>query len=276
MTETPAAPPQIFDRRRRRLHRDRMAIMASRQGERASDFLSPIMSERLEERLDDVQRPTKDVLLIGAQDGAFVRRLKARGFALTMVEYGAAFAGMADAILTDEDQLIASGLAPASFDLILWNGGLDSVNDVPGALIQCRTLLRPEAVLLGVCMGAGTLDTLRTSLRSMESEQGVARFHPQIDVRAMGDLLHRCGYQMPMADSEPLTVRYRSFDSLTADLRGSGLSNKLAGPVIPFSRASAALLRTAFDAQANAEGRIAEQFNLLYFIGWTPAVRAAL
>lgn len=276
MTTPAAAPPQIFDVRRRRLHRDRMAVMAARAGERAPDFLAPIMSERLEERLDDVQRPVKDVLLIGAQDRALVARLKARGFVLTVVEHGALFARAAHALHSDEDQLIASGLTPASFDLILWNGGLDSVNDVPGALIQCRTLLRPEGVLLGLCMGAGTLDTLRGLMRGLASEQGVARFHPQIDVRAMGDLLHRCGYQMPMADSEPLTVRYRSLDSLVCDLRGSGLTNKLNGPVRPFTRESAAALRAAFEALRDDEGRVAEQFNLLYFIGWTPPARASL
>ncbi len=264
-------PPQIFDRRRVRQRRDRMAAMALANPDSETDFLAPIMAERLLERLDDLDTPIANLLLIGAHSPGFAARLIYRGFAVTVVDPGPAFAAAADGLCCDEDQLLASGLEPGSFDVVLWNGGLDITNDVPGALVQCRRLLKPNGVLLGIAMGAGSLGTLRSAMRVIDTGPAVARFHPQIDVRAMGDLLQRCGYTLPMADHEILTVRFGNLGRLIKDLRASGLTNCLSGTIYPLNRKDWLALDDAFTACADPDGRISEQFMLLYFTGWAPA-----
>lgn len=262
--------PAIFDRNRLRARRDRMATIANALPDDDANFLAPLFADRLEERLEDIDREAETLLLIGGQQPEFQERLQAKGFAVTLIDPGSAFAEAGGGIMCDEDALLSAGLTPASFDIILWNGGLDTVNDVPGALIQCRKLLKPNGVLIGVSMGAGSLATLRNSLRALASEQGIARFHPQIDVRAMGDLLQRCGFILPMADHEELTVRYSGLERLIADLRASGLTNCLSGSVPPLSRASYAALTDNFAKSADPQGRISEKFTLLYFTGWAP------
>ncbi len=47
-------------------------------------------------------------------------------------------------------------------------------------------------------------------------------------MRALGDLLSRAGFAMPVADNETLDVRYGSLFSLLADLRGMGAAQCLA------------------------------------------------
>ncbi len=262
--------PHIFDRQRLRMRRDRMAAIA-RTGNPSTDFLAPIFMERLAERLDDLEIAIEKLLLVGVHGPGFAEMLRMRGIDVTLTDAGATFAATTGAIQCDEDQLLTSTLEPASFDAILWNGGLESTNDVPGALIQCRRLLRPNGVLLGVALGAGTLSTLRHIFRAMENGGAVARFHPQIDVRAMGDLMQRCGYVLPMADQESLKVRFGSIQALINDLRASGLTNCLAGPVYPVSRRDRIALATAFASCADHDGRVTEQFNLLYFTGWASA-----
>lgn len=253
-----------------------MATIAARSPHQTADFLAPIFAERLEERLEDIDQKADTLLLIGGHSADFHARLGAKGFAVTLVDPGAQFAQRGGGIQCDEDSILGASLAPASYDIVLWNGGLDMVNDVPGALVQCRRLLKPNGVLLGLCMGAGSLSTLRTSFRALESEQGVARFHPQIDVRAMGDLLQRCGFILPMADHEELTVRYSNLSGLIADLRASGLTQCLSGPVRALSRAALAHLTKAFGEAADLDGRISEKFTLLYFTGWAPPARDTL
>lgn len=265
---TPAAPtpPEIFDRNRRRLRRDRMARM-----DRGQDFLSPLVAEHLLERFEDVKREIADVLLIGGHVPGLAAKLETRRLTVTLIDPGAVFAHLQSGQQCDEDRLLLdTGLAPASFDMVIWAGGLESLNDVPGALIQCRKLLRADGILLGALMGAGSLATLKASFGVVASQQGIARFHPQIDVRAMGDLLQRCGFVLPMADAEILTVRYSGLSGLIADLRASGLTNLLSGPVHLLTRAAREELVHAFAAHRDVDQRISETFALLFFTGWAP------
>ena len=77
---------------------------------------------------------------------------------------------------------------------------------------------------------------------------------------------------MPVADGERLDVRYAALDGLLADLRFSGLGGVLRDAPSPFSRFQAATAHAGFAATADAvaDGRIAERFELVYLIGWAP------
>jgi NADH dehydrogenase [ubiquinone] 1 alpha subcomplex assembly factor 5 len=250
-----------FDRRLRRLRRDRAAAGGGR-----ADYLFHRMAEEIADRLDLVQRPFADALDLGCAGGWLTERLRARGLKVTPADAGAAFA--AGGVRTDEDRL---PFPPASFDLIVSAGALDTVNDLPGALAQIRRALKPGGLFLAAFVGAGSLPRLRAAMRAAE-EAASPRIHPQIDVRAAGDLLARAGFALPVADAETLIVRFPSLASLVSDLRAMGATNILADRSRrPIGRAGRAAAAAAFAAEADSDGKTAERFEIVHMSGWAPA-----
>ena len=252
---TPAT--DIFDRAARRRRRDRAAAAFA-----AHDFLRAQMIEGVTDRLDSVKRNFAEVLDLGCCDGA----LAIEGARIARIDAGYAFARMAGGIQADEDRL---PIADASFDLVVSVGVLDQVNDLPGALSLIRRALRPDGLFLAAFVGAGSLPALRAALRVAEGERPAARLHPQIDVRSAGDLLVRAGFALPVADIEPLDIRYASFGSLLADLRGLAATNLLARRT-PLRRATLARTAAAFADLADPDGRTTERLQIVYLTGWAP------
>jgi SAM-dependent methyltransferase len=254
-----SAPPEIFDRAARRLRRDRAARDYARHA-----FLHDWMLEGIADRLDAVKRSFADVLDLGCADARFVLP----GATIVRADPGAAFAAAAGGVQVDEDRL---PFGPASFDLIVSAGTLDTVNDLPGALVQIRRALRPGGLFLGAFAGAGSVARLKAAFRA--ADPGAARVHPQVDVRAAGDLLHRTGFALPVADTEVLTARYADLFALVRDLRGMGATNVLAGRT-PLTRAKLAAAAAAFADQADPDGRVAERFEVVFMTGWAPEARS--
>ncbi|MBW8755530.1 MAG: methyltransferase, partial [Sphingomonadales bacterium] len=93
------------------------------------------------------------------------------------------------------------------------------------------------------------------------------RIHPQVDVRAGGQLLQRAGLADPVIDSRSLDVSFGSLDRLVGDLRAQGLTNVLARLGPPLGKAALAHAREAF-AAAGAAGRTTERFEILTLSGW--------
>jgi SAM-dependent methyltransferase len=256
-------PPEIFDRNLRRLRRDRAAPRF-----REYSFVRDAIVEGLLDRLDLVTRPFKRALDLGTADGSLAEALRARGIEVVASDAGARFA--AGGVQCDEDRL---PFEPGSFDLILSAGVLDSVNDLPGALIQCRRSLRPDGLFLAGFAGAGSLPFLKRALPEADAAAGGGipqRVHPLIDVRAAGDLLARAGFVLTVADSEPLDVGYGDPFRLMTDLRGMAATNILVGQTVPLTRGRLATIAESFAAKADPDGRVRERFELVFMTGWSP------
>lgn len=247
--------PEIFDRAARRLRRDR-----AQRRYAAHAFLHDWMLEGVHDRLASVTRDFGDVLDLGCGDGRFALP----GATITRLDPGAAFAAASGGVQADEHRL---PFAPASFDLIVSVGVLDTVNDLPGALTLIRRALRPEGLFLGAFLGAGSVPRLRAAFRA--ADPGVARVHPQIDVRAAGDLLLRTGFALPVADTEGIIVRYGDLPSLVRDLRGMAAGNVLAQRH-PLTRSGFAAAAAAFADKADPDGRVSERFEAIFLTGWAP------
>jgi SAM-dependent methyltransferase len=258
----PAVPRDIFDRARRAAMRDRMALPGPN-----GNFLAPIIAESLIDRLAMVQRRFADALLIGAHDADLAAALAGQVDRLALVENAPRRAAREGAVQADEDRL---SLDMGPFDLIVWPGGLESVNDVPGALALCRRLLRPDGLLLGTFVGDGSFAALRRLLAQVDRDRAAARMHPQIDVRTAGDLLQRTGWALPVVDAERMVLGYRSVGAMARDLRFCGLGRALAGPVPRLSRADAARLDAAFTHAVDGDGRVEDSLTLVHFSGWAP------
>jgi len=184
--------------------------------------------------------------LRGALDGEVVSAEPARGF--------------------DEEAPFPDG----GYDLIASFATLDTVNDLPGALIHARRALAPGGVMIASMIGAGSLPALRAAMLDADGERPAPRVHPQVDVRAGGQLLQRAGFADPMADSRSLEVGFRALDRLVADLRAQALGNVLVHGGPPLARAQCEAAREAF-AAAGSDGRTVERFEILTLSGWSPS-----
>lgn len=261
------ADPEIFDRHVRRLRRDRAARAFSDHS-----FLRDRMVEDILDRLDLVTRPFSRALDLGTADGGLAAALRARGIDTIAADAGHRFAQAAGGTQCDEDRLPFAG---GSFDLIVSAGALDTVNDLPGALALARRALKPDGLFLAAFLGAGSLPRLRAALMAADEAVtggAVARLHPQIDVRAAGDLLTRAGFALPVADVDQVDVRYGDPLRLMMDLRGMAATNILRGRgARPLTRAHMARLFEAFAEMADADGRVTETFRIIHLTAWSPA-----
>jgi len=254
--------PDIFDRSLRSIRRDRMLADFA-----AHDFLYRAMLDELLDRLGDVQRDLPEALVIGCPDGSAKAALEAMGKRVACIDPGFLAARAHGGVQGDEDAL---PFADNSFDLVIASGTLDSVNDLPGALILMRRVLRPDGLMLAAFTGAGSLPRLRAALMAGEGDRPGQHIHPQVDVRSAGDLLSRAGFAMPVADGETLSVRYGDLLRLMHDLRGMGAGNILTARPPALRRGALMGAASHFATAADPNGRTAEQIAIVYLSGWKP------
>jgi SAM-dependent methyltransferase len=281
------SPSLIFERAliRRRLDR------ADKGG--AEDFLLRAAIDDLCERLSLIKRAFPAVVEIGSASPAFSARLAHEGrlivrmAPLAQLAAGApqidlsrdaggkaesTFPRPALALVGDEEAL---PFADARFDLAVSALSLHTVNDLPGALIQIRRILKPDGLFLGCLLGGASLKELRSALGAAETELygGISpRVAPFADARDMGGLLQRAGLALPVADSESLTVRYRDIFALMADLRAMGATNALVARVRKPSSRKLFLRAAEIYAErfSDPDGRVRATFELIFVSGWAP------
>lgn len=241
------SPPLIFSRARRGAAR-RRALQLQRRPD-AARYLLDDMVEDVLERLAFLRHAPRTALVIGDWTGGLTEALEGQGAEVECAEPTAGF---------DEEQ----PFPVAGFDFIASLGTLDTVNDLPGALIHLRNALAPGGLAIASFTGAGSLPALRAAMLAADGERPAPRLHPLVDVRAGGQLLQRAGWADPVIDSRTLEVRFSSLATLVADLRSQGLSNVLARPGPPLSRAARARAESEFGT-----GTV-ERFEILTLSGW--------
>jgi NADH dehydrogenase [ubiquinone] 1 alpha subcomplex assembly factor 5 len=263
--------PEIFDRRRRLALRERAGRRAGRRmvlGEGADNFLWQHIAEDLADRLAYVTRDFRDVLIIGPMSVYADLILGDRTASRTLASLSQSEATTDACLVIQEDAL---PFDPESFDLIITAGTLDSVNDLPGALVQLRRCLKPDGLMLGSMFGAGTLMRLKGVMMMADGDRAIPHVHPQIDLRNAADLLTRAGFTLPVADLDNLPVRYSSVARLIADVRDMGVGNALSGQRPYFGKAAFMRLISAWANMADVEGKVEEQFTLIHISGWAPS-----
>ena len=256
-------PADVFDRQRRAQRRARHQKVAG--------WFDGVIAEQLIERLDDVSRVFTHALVIGGRNQAVIAAVRTRCETVDVVEPSVHLAKCIGGTASDEDQL---SVEPESYDLIVWPGGLEGVNDVPGALLRARWALKPDGLLIGCLFGDGSFPALRRALQAADAPRAIARMHPQISLPTLGDLLTRSGFALIVTDAERLSVSYAQLRSLVVDLRHHALTNVLAGPVHrldrqAWMRAEAEWLKGASPGQ-DGQLRNSETIRLLHFSGWAP------
>ncbi len=175
-------------------------------------------------------------------------------------------------IVTDDDVL---RLTPGTHDLIVHAMALHWANDPVGQLIQCRRALKPDGLLLVICLGGETLHELRAALGQAEIEVtgGLSpRISPMAELRDLGGLLQRAGFALPVADTARLTAEYRDLSHLMHDLRAMGETNSLANRMKQPTRRSVFEMAQQIytDHFATGAGRLKATFELICLTGWSP------
>jgi SAM-dependent methyltransferase len=259
--------PVVFDRSLARRHL-RRALAGG-----YADFLLRRAVDDLGDRLGAVLRRFPLALDLGTPTGAAAARLVASERCDRVVRLAPATEAAAGlSVVGDEEAL---PFRDASFDLAVSLLALQSVNDLPGALVQVRRALRPDGLFLASVLGGATLTELRQAFAAAEAEVegGVSpRVAPFADVRDFGALLQRAGFALPVTDVESVAVRYADLFGLMRDLRAMGLTNALAERRrTPLRRAT--LLRAAAlyaERFGDGDGRVRATFEIVWLSGWAP------
>ncbi len=241
-----------------------------------ADFLLVRASQDLAERLGAVLRPFDTALDLGTPGPHAVDALRADGRPRRIVQAApipAALAtGRGEGFVADPS-LIAT--TADRFDLVVSLLALQSVDDLPGTLVQTRRALRPDGLFMACLLGGTTLTELRRAFMEAESEmEGGAspRVAPFADVRDLGGLLQRAGFALPVTDVDTIVVRYGSPFGLFRDLRAMGATNPLAARRRDPLRRSTLLRAAEIYAErfADPDGRIRATFELVWMSGWVP------
>ena len=240
--------PHIIFARNRRLAARRRALHLQKRPD-AARYLIDDMVEDVLERLDFLRHEPARALVIGDWTGDLAKALRARDVDVAEADPASGF--------DDEAPFSDTG-----FDLIVSLSALDTVNDLPGALIHMRNALNPGGLALASFVAAGSLPALRAALLEADGERPAPRLHPAVDVRAGGQLLQRAGWARPVVDSRHLDVRFSSLHSLIADLRAQGLSNCLANPGPALGKEALARAVRSFGSAT------VERFEILTLSGW--------
>jgi NADH dehydrogenase [ubiquinone] 1 alpha subcomplex assembly factor 5 len=256
---------EVFDRNAVRLHRAR----AAQHIHTMADVLTNL-AERLLDRLDDTTHRFTHALDLGGR-GSIAPALRARGMHVISLDPAAQLAARSEGVpvAADPDFL---PFAPASFDLVVASLSLHWTNDLPGALIQLRQVLRPDGLFLASMPILGTLDALRAALTETEAAlTGGAspRVSPFPDLRDCAALLQRAGFALPVADAEEIELLYGDPIKLLHDLRAAGETNavRLRDRRPP----PRSLLQAALATLPTQDGRTKIRLRVAYLTAWAPA-----
>lgn len=294
----------IFDRELIKARRDRAAFLqreALQTRRAAPDGLLDELARRLLDRLLDIKRDFKRVVVLGGASEAITRRLLAERNdveTIVVVDLSAEMLNFVKSVVGEAPKrrdgasvevLYVQGdeenlpLKEESVDAVISCLGLHWVNDLPGAMSQAARALVPDGLFLSSIFGGNTLQELRVACALAESERegGVScRVSPLAHVRDAGNLLGRANLRLPAVDVDSVVVGYDSPMELVEHLRkmaetNAGLSRR------PFlsrhtALAASALYSDMFPAStaqasstdANARSGVEATYEILYMTGW--------
>jgi SAM-dependent methyltransferase len=268
------APPQIFDRGliNRRLDR----AWAHPHGQAQADFLLVRAADDLRDRVSLVKRRFALAADFGspAPHGAAALAAAGQIDCIIRVAPTVASLGTGDFVQVVGD-LERLPVADDRLDLAVSLLALQTVNDLPGALLQMRRALKGDGLLIAAMIGGETLTELRQSLTIAESEilgGASPRVAPFVDVRALGGLAQRAGLALPVVDLDRVVVRYPDMFALFADLRAMGGASALQARSRKPLRREVLLRAAAVYAErfADPDGRLRATFDLVWLAAWAP------
>ncbi len=240
-----------------------------------ADVLQTEVRDQLLERLDWVQLKPRHVLDLGTGTGTALPALAARfpgaeivGLDLTpaMLRVAGRKAGHDPAPLLVCADAARLPFPDQSMDLVFsslaihWSPVLDEV------LAEVRRVLRHPGLFTFTTPGPESYRELRRAWQAVDRSPHVIPFP---EMRALGDGLVRAGLAEPVMDTHTLTLKYREFGQLVADLRASGTTNASAGrrPGLT-GRQAWSQLTAAYEEQRGTDGLLPATVEVVFGQAW--------
>lgn len=167
-------------------------------------------------------------------------------------------------LLYDEENNI---LEADSHDLIISNLSLHFVSNLAQALNKYKLALKPSGLFIASLIGENSLQDLRHAMIELDHKLwGIAypRLMPMIELRSLGDLMKKIGFDMPVIDIETIEVEYDSVYSLVRDLKQIGLSYRISNN-IKFNKHYFSLLEEQYHNKE--KNKVIARFEILYASG---------
>jgi SAM-dependent methyltransferase len=247
------APPRLFD----------VDLLARRRARAEclgpADFLHAAVAGEIAERLNEVNRRFQAPALVTPRAALWARAL--------------AGGGLPDPRVVPDTEVL--DLAVGAHDLVVHGLALHWANDPVGQLVQARRALRPDGLFIAALFGGETLAELRAAMAEAEVAElgGLSpRVAPMGEIRALGGLLQRAGFALPVADSRRFDVSYGSAVELMRDLRRMGETNVMVDRLRrPMGRAMLARAGALYSERfGTGDGRVRATFEVVFLTGWAP------
>ena len=243
-----------------------------------ADGLQAEVRERLLDRLQWIQLQPRRILDLGTGTGGALAALATRfpdaeivGLDLTPAMLWRAADRPAPS--SGQPALLVCGdaarlpFADQSVDLVFssfaihWSPALDAV------LAEVRRVLRHPGLFTFTTPGPSSFKELRAAWQTIDQTPHVLPFP---EMRALGDGLVRAGLAEPVLDTDTLTLTYRSFGSLVADLRATGTTNASAGRRAGLTgRQTWSKLAAAYEIHRAADGLLPATVEVVFGQAWS-------
>lgn len=219
---------QIFNRNSLKLHRNRSAKTLYE-----ADFLFQEVAHRMAAQFGlTITKKFTSILELGARSGILRKHMAeyANGANYYSSDISEKLLHLNEAqnkIVSDDEFL---PFKASSFDLVISNLNLHTVNDLVGTLAQTRHILQKGGMFMASLFGIDTLKEVKQILSEAESQVSGAlspRIFPYVDVRSGAALLQRVGFVEPVSINEIIKVKYDNLYDLFADVKAMGESNIL-------------------------------------------------
>ena len=160
-----------------------------------------------------------------------------------------------------------------AFDAVLSSLSLHWINDLPSVLAQINHVLKPDAPLMAAMLGGDALFELRTALQlaSLDRRGGLSPYvSPLADVRDVGGLLTKAGFQMQTIDVDDVVVDYPTIFALMMDLQAMGESNAVIRRELGAVGRDTLLAAEAIyrELHGNKDRSLPATFRIIYMIAW--------
>lgn len=266
----------VFDRKAKRLQRDRTTVLSDYK---VYEYVKEEFGYRLADRVFDIKREFDVLVDLGCGRGYVSKHLlKETVNTIYQCEMSKKMLMQSEVspevptyrMVVDEEFL---PFRHNSLDIVVSCLSLHWVNNLPGCFRQIHDVLKPDGVFLGCMFGGDTLYQLRVSLQLAETERegGFApHISPFTDVRDLGNLLTRAGYNMLTIDIDEMEVVYPSIYELMYDLKGMAENNCAWTRKPLLHRETMKAAAAIYQDMYGTDQGVPATFQVIHFIGWKP------
>jgi NADH dehydrogenase [ubiquinone] 1 alpha subcomplex assembly factor 5 len=233
-------------------------------------FFHEEIGRRLADRIWDTKKEFKNVVEISAGPST-LRPLLAPH--LTPDIYEEADIAAANLIGREGQQVDLT--APLAFDekhyhLVISNLALTWVDDVPTALLNMGKLLKGDGLFLASMLGRESFNEFTAAFK----EVGALTPHtlPLTDMQAIGSLMHKLKFALPVIDRDIITLTYPNFKTMYKELKATGCAN------LHPQRAKGLMGKTQWKKMEQTytnmfqrpDGSLPLTLEVIYLTGWRP------